>query len=99
MRTTLAARLRKRTTLATVPIDNVGDVPAENHDDEELLRDLVAHLSLDEQRLVSRRLEGYTSAEIAASEGVSVDVVNHRMMRIKHKLRVIYDKLYGTDKG
>jgi len=97
MHNALAAHHRSKQSIVMLPLESAGQVADESDDKAELLHELVTHLPLGDQMLVNRRLEGYSAAEIAESERVSVDVVNHRMMRIKHKLKTIFDKFYGEE--
>ena len=53
----------------------------------ECIDDLFSTLTPDEQRLMTMRLEGYTTEEIAASFNIEQNAVYQRVNRIMNKLR------------
>ena len=85
-------RLGRRRPPTTVPINEAmaDSIAADDPGHlQELIDDLIATLSPDEQRMVRLSLEGYHGDEIGEAMGMNRNTVYQRMRRVAHKLRSV----------
>lgn len=94
MRNTVSTHFRRKR-LKTVPLEQAVGLPVADDAEMEHLESLVAHLEPDEQQLIRLLFDGYSRAEIAAEEGLTVGAIHQRMHRILNRLKEINTKLYG----
>jgi RNA polymerase sigma factor (sigma-70 family) len=78
---------KKHPDLEPVTEEMVAYVSSKESDVAECIDDLFSALTPDEQRLMTMRLEGYTTEEIAASFNIEQNAVYQRVNRIMNKLR------------
>ena len=78
---------KKHPDLEPVTEEMVAYVSSKESDVAECIDDLFSTLTPDEQRLMTMRLEGYTTEEIAASFNIEQNAVYQRVNRIMNKLR------------
>ena len=78
---------KKHPDLEPVTEEMSASVATETSDVAERIDDLFSVLTPDEQRLMTMRLEGYTTEEIAASFNIEQNAVYQRVNRIMNKLR------------
>lgn len=78
---------KKRPDLEPVTEEMSESVFTETSDVAERIDGLFAALTLDEQRLMRMRLEGYSAEEIAAELKIEANAVYQRVNRIMNKLR------------
>lgn len=78
---------KKHPDLEPVTEEMIAYVSSKESDVAECIDDLFSTLTPDEQRLMTMRLEGYTTEEIAASFNIEQNAVYQRVNRIMNKLR------------
>ena len=78
---------KKHPDLEPVTEEMVAYASSKESDVAERIDDLFSTLTPDEQRLMTMRLEGYTTEEIAASFNIEQNAVYQRVNRIMNKLR------------
>lgn len=95
MRNTISNHFRRKR-LKTVPLEQAASLPLADDADLEQLHSLIAYLDPDEQRLLKQLFDGYSRAEIAAAEGLTVGAIHQRMHRIVNRLKEINKKINGN---
>jgi RNA polymerase sigma factor (sigma-70 family) len=73
----------------TVPIDEAAHMAVDPGGDNELVEELLACLDEEEQRLMRRRLEGYSVKEISKMLGISESNAKARLSRGRKALKSI----------
>lgn len=86
MRSAVSDWFRRRR-MDTVPIDEAAHVAVDSGGDNELVEELLACLDEDEQRLMRRRMEGYTVKELAVERGVKPNAMAQRFFRMMEKMK------------
>lgn len=86
MRSTVSDWFRRRR-MDTVPIDEAAQVAVDPGGDNELVEELLACLDEEEQRLMRRRLEGYSVKELATELGVKPNAMAQRFFRMMEEMK------------
>ena len=90
MRTAWTRHRRVRSRMITIPPDKMPDPPAPHDDTAETVGELLAALDPDDQLLMRRHLEGFSTAELAREYNLKKETVKKRITRAKQKMRDIY---------
>ena len=90
MRTTFVRHLRRQPLFPLVPLHHAAEVADSPDYDAELLDEVMAALTPDEQQLMQLRFDGYRNDEIAVMLGTNKNTIDQRFFRIYFKLKKRY---------